>query len=217
MANEPNGRDDFEVDPWHFAGSFLANMLSRSIPDEPSHAAIPWTPFEGSLSGAKVALLSTAGISMKDDTPFDMDYERKHPTRGDSTFRRLRADATADQIEANHLHIDTGYIERDLNVALPLDPGGGGPGRIPGRDALFDHGFSGLRFEPARERVRAGHRRNHEERGGRSGTSRASLTRLLPVRGTGRKEDRGSRYPDGDPQHDLGLPTTRRYAACCRH
>jgi D-proline reductase (dithiol) PrdB len=58
---------------------------------------------------------------MKDDAPFDMDYERKHPTRGDSTFRRLRADATADQIEANHLHIDTGYIERDLNVALPLD------------------------------------------------------------------------------------------------
>lgn len=121
MPNEPNGRDDFEVDPWHFAGSFLANMLSRSIPDEPSYAAIPWTPFEGSLSGAKVALLSTAGISMKDDTPFDMDYERKHPTRGDSSFRRLRADATADQIEANHLHIDTGYIERDLNVALPLD------------------------------------------------------------------------------------------------
>ena len=58
---------------------------------------------------------------MKDDEPFDMEFERRHPTRGDSSFRRLRADATADQIEANHLHIDTGYIERDLNVALPLD------------------------------------------------------------------------------------------------
>ena len=33
---------------------------------------------------------------------------------------RLRADATADDIVANHLHIDTGYIERDLSVALPL-------------------------------------------------------------------------------------------------
>ena len=35
--------------------------------------------------------------------------------------RRLRADATAADVEVNHLHIDTAYIERDLNVALPLD------------------------------------------------------------------------------------------------
>jgi D-proline reductase (dithiol) PrdB len=110
-----------EVDPWRFAGSFLENVLSKSIPDKPSHGPIPWTPLAKPLSQARVALLSTAGISMKDDTPFDMDFERKHPTRGDSSFRRLRSNATAAQIEANHLHIDTGYIERDLNVALPLD------------------------------------------------------------------------------------------------
>ena len=121
MANELDDRGGREVDPWRFTGSFLANLLSRSIPEEPSHPPIPWTPFVKPLSEAKVALLSTAGISMKDDAPFDMEFERQHPTRGDSSFRRLRADATADQIEANHLHIDTSYIERDLNVALPLD------------------------------------------------------------------------------------------------
>ena len=58
---------------------------------------------------------------MKGDTPFDMELERKRPTRGDPSWRPLRADATSDQVEANHLHIDTGYILRDLNVALPLD------------------------------------------------------------------------------------------------
>ena len=121
MANESNGPDGREVDPWRFAGSFLQGILSRSIPDKPSHGEIPWAPFTKPLAEAKVALLSTAGISMKGDTPFDMEYERQNPTRGDSSFRRLRADATAGQIEANHLHIDTGYIERDLNVALPLD------------------------------------------------------------------------------------------------
>jgi hypothetical protein len=47
--------------------------------------------------------------------------ERRNPLRGDPSFRRLRNDATAATIEANHLHIDTGYIERDLNVALPID------------------------------------------------------------------------------------------------
>ena len=128
MANESAGRDasierseDGLVDPWRFAGSFLKGILSKSIPDTPSHAAIPWSAMTKPLTEAKVALLSTAGISMKGDPPFDMDYERQNPTRGDSSFRRLRADATSDTIEVNHLHIDTGYIQRDLDVALPLD------------------------------------------------------------------------------------------------
>ena len=109
-----------EVDPWRYAGSFVKNVLSAQIPDEPSHAAIPWMGVRKPLSESKVALLTTAGVSMKDDAPFDMDYERENPTRGDSGFRKLRSDATASDIVANHLHIDTGYIERDLNVALPL-------------------------------------------------------------------------------------------------
>jgi len=110
-----------QVDPWRFAGGFIKNALGSAIPDEPSHPPIPWTPFEKSLSDAKVALLSTAGLSMKGDEPFDMEFERQNPTRGDGSFRRLRADATAADVDANHLHIDTGFIERDLNVALPLD------------------------------------------------------------------------------------------------
>ena len=120
MSNDPQSQST-EVDPWRFAGGFLKNVLSGSIPDEPSHAEIPWTPVRKPLAQSKVALLTTAGVSMKDDTPFDMDYERQNPTRGDSSFRKLRRDATANDIVANHLHIDTGYIERDLNVALPLD------------------------------------------------------------------------------------------------
>ncbi len=110
-----------EVDPWRFLGSFLAKMLGRAIPAENTYAEIPWTPVEKQLSDSKIALLSTAGLSMKGDEPFDMDFEREHPTRGDSSWRRIHHDATSRDIEANHLHIDTGYIERDLNVALPLD------------------------------------------------------------------------------------------------
>ena len=109
------------VDPWRFAGSFIAKALGSAIPDEPSHPPIPWAPLTKPLSECRVALLSTAGLSMKDDAPFDMDFERANPMRGDSSWRRLANDATSEDIEANHLHIDTGYIERDLNVALPLD------------------------------------------------------------------------------------------------
>jgi len=109
------------VDPWRFTGTFLTGMLERMIPEEPRHGPIPWTPVTKPVSESKVALLTTAGISMRDDAPFDMESERQHPTRGDSSWRRLRADATARDIVANHLHIDTSYIERDLAVALPLE------------------------------------------------------------------------------------------------
>ena len=73
------------------------------------------------LAAARVALLSTAGLSMKGDSPFDMEMERRNPTRGDGSWRAIPADATTGSVVANHLHIDTGYIDRDLNVALPLD------------------------------------------------------------------------------------------------
>lgn len=109
------------VDPWRFAGSMLTRMLSAAIPDAPDHPPIPWTAVTKPLSESRVALLSTAGISMKGDAPFDMESERRHPTRGDGSWRALAADATSDTTVANHLHIDTGYIARDLNVALPLD------------------------------------------------------------------------------------------------
>jgi len=110
-----------EVDPWRFTGTFLKNALGGAIPETPSHDSIPWTPVEKPLAECKIALLTTAGLSMRGDAPFDMELERKRPTRGDPSWRRLRADATSADVEVNHLHIDTGYIERDLNVALPLD------------------------------------------------------------------------------------------------
>jgi D-proline reductase (dithiol) PrdB len=110
-----------EVDSWRFAGSFLKQVLSARIPDAPAYDAVPWSPVRVPLADSKLALLSTAGLSMKGEAPFDMDFERRHPTRGDASWRRLTADAVPERIEANHLHIDTGYLERDLNVALPLD------------------------------------------------------------------------------------------------
>jgi D-proline reductase (dithiol) PrdB len=112
---------DGKVDPWRFAGGFLQKVLSARIPEEPSYDPIPWAAVAKPLAESKVALLSTSGLSMQGDAPFDMEFERKRPTRGDGSWRALRADATGDTIEANHLHIDTGYVRRDINVALPLD------------------------------------------------------------------------------------------------
>ena len=113
--------EQHEVDPWRFTGGFLRKVLSGGIPDTPRHDPIPWTPLTKPLAECRVALLTTAGISMRDDAPFDMEYERQNPMKGDGSYRRIRADATSADVAVNHLHIETSYIERDLDVALPLD------------------------------------------------------------------------------------------------
>jgi D-proline reductase (dithiol) PrdB len=146
MSERAESNTPTEVDPWRFAGGFIAKVLSAGIPDEPFQGEIPWAPVSKPLSESKVALLSTAGLSMQDDEPFDMDGERARPTWGDPSWRKIRSDATSATIRANHLHIDTGYIERDLNVALPLDRlrelvGAGGVG------AMADTHYSIMGFQ----------------------------------------------------------------------
>lgn len=113
--------EPFRVDPWRFAGRFIERALGAAIPDGPSVASVPFSPVRTPLARSRVALISSAGLSRKGDAPFDMELERRNPLRGDPSFRRLPVDTTTGDVEAHHLHIDTGYVERDLNVALPLD------------------------------------------------------------------------------------------------
>lgn len=95
--------------------------MATRIAAQPPPPPIPWTPIAKPLSRARIALLSTAGLSMKGDRPFDLETERRRPSWGDPTFRRIRADASAADVEVSHLHINASFIQRDLNVALPLD------------------------------------------------------------------------------------------------
>lgn len=112
--------DTFEVDSWRFLPPRLARLLRARMEATPTATSIPFTPLATPLAAARIALLSTAGISCPPDPPFDMDTERSNPLWGDPSWRRIPATATAADVEVNHLHIDTSYIRRDLNVALPL-------------------------------------------------------------------------------------------------
>lgn len=113
--------NEHKVDAFRFTGRFIKQMLSAQIAQAPAATSIPWTGVSKPISACKVALLSTAGLSMRDDAPFDMAGERAKPTWGDPSWRRIDRDATSETIDANHLHIDTSYIKRDINVALPVD------------------------------------------------------------------------------------------------
>ncbi len=72
------------------------------------------------LSRTTLALVTSAGISLKTDPPFDMEREKREAIWGDRSYRAIPRGTTEKDIEVNHLHINTSYIKKDINVILPL-------------------------------------------------------------------------------------------------
>jgi D-proline reductase (dithiol) PrdB len=65
-------------------------------------------------------MLSSAGIALKTDRPFDQEGERQNPWWGDPTYRVLPKTATEEDIRVYHMHINAAYAEQDLNCLFPL-------------------------------------------------------------------------------------------------
>jgi D-proline reductase (dithiol) PrdB len=108
------------VDGFLFLPPALRAWISKDIPSQPFSGKIPWTPLEKSISETTFTLMTSAGISMKSDPPFDMEGEKAQPTWGDPSYRQIPKTANENDIEVNHLHVNTAYIKQDLNVMLPL-------------------------------------------------------------------------------------------------
>jgi len=108
------------VDGFRFLPPGLKTWVQTFIPDEDFKGSIPWTPMTKPLSQTTIALVTSAGISLRSDPPFDMEREKREPIWGDRSFRTIPRGTTEKDIEANHLHINTSYIKQDINVILPL-------------------------------------------------------------------------------------------------
>lgn len=123
----------------------IVKTMIASAPRDP----VPWTPLPRPLSEATVALVSTAGLSMLADPPFDTEGEQENPWWGDPSFRVIPRTATEADIVASHLHIETAYIQQDLDVALPLRrlAEAEADGRI-GRVAQAHYSFMGYLLDP---------------------------------------------------------------------
>ena len=108
------------VDGFRFMPPSLSAWIKKDIPAEEFSGDIPWTTLTGPLSKLTFSLMTSAGISMKSDPPFDMEREKKEPLWGDPTHREIPRDATEADIDVNHLHVNTALIKEDMNVILPL-------------------------------------------------------------------------------------------------
>jgi D-proline reductase (dithiol) PrdB len=108
------------VDGFRFLPPGLKTWVQTFIPDEDFKGSIPWTPMTKPLSQTTIALVTSAGISLRSDPPFDMEREKREPLWGDRSFRAIPRGTTEKDIEVNHLHINTTYVKQDINVILPL-------------------------------------------------------------------------------------------------
>ncbi len=80
-----------------------------------------WAPFEKPLAESAIAVLSSAGIFLRDtQESFDVEREKREPTWGDPSWRAIPRDVSQDRIDAAHLHLNTQHVKRDVGVALGL-------------------------------------------------------------------------------------------------
>jgi D-proline reductase (dithiol) PrdB len=108
------------VDGFRFLPPGLKAWVQTFIPDEDFKGPIPWAPMKKPLSQRTLALVTSAGISLRTDPPFDMEREKREAIWGDRSYRAIPRGTTEKDIEVNHLHINTSYIKQDINVILPL-------------------------------------------------------------------------------------------------
>ena len=78
----------------------------------------PWVPLAKDLSECKVALISTAGLHLREDKPFVTDLEG-----GDPSFRVIPSDSNSADILQSHVSIgfDHTAFYKDMNIAFPID------------------------------------------------------------------------------------------------
>jgi D-proline reductase (dithiol) PrdB len=109
------------VDSFRFVsrgtGRMAKSWIAKAEPQE-----IPWTPLSKPLSESTVAMISSGGIRLKDDQPFDQEGERQKPWWGDPSYRVIPKTAQAADVKVDHLHINPDFAEQDLNCLLPLGP-----------------------------------------------------------------------------------------------
>jgi D-proline reductase (dithiol) PrdB len=116
---QPSGKI---VDGFHFLPPSLAAWIRKAIPDAPFAGPIPWAPMKQPVERTAFALVTSAGIRLRSDAPFDMEREKLEPTWGDRGHRRIPKDPVRRrEIAVDHLHINPDYILQDINVMLPID------------------------------------------------------------------------------------------------
>jgi D-proline reductase (dithiol) PrdB len=74
---------------------------------------IPWTPLRRPISDTTVVLISTGGVHLSSDRPFNLN--------SDSTFRVIPKDARPADLAITHQAYDRTDALRDINLVFPIE------------------------------------------------------------------------------------------------
>ncbi|HEX8748190.1 MAG TPA: glycine/sarcosine/betaine reductase selenoprotein B family protein [Pyrinomonadaceae bacterium] len=81
-----------------------------------SRKCVPFTPFEGDLRRATVAIVTAGGVHLKEQEPFNIADEL-----GDLGYRIITHEADSSELMVTHHHYDHTDADQDINVVFPLD------------------------------------------------------------------------------------------------
>jgi D-proline reductase (dithiol) PrdB len=98
-------------------GGRFAHLLSRTIAlpqlRRLTKEKIPWTPLRKPLSESTVVLLTTGGVHMRSDKPFNLN--------SDSTFRVIPKNAQREDLAISHQAYDRTDALKDINLVFPIE------------------------------------------------------------------------------------------------
>ncbi len=75
----------------------------------------PWATLKKPLNHCKIVLISTGGIVLKKDKPFDLKN-----SYGDSSFRRIPQNVKVEDLTISHKYYDHKDADLDPNLILPF-------------------------------------------------------------------------------------------------
>ena len=76
----------------------------------------PWTPFSKKLKECRVALVTTAGVHLRSQPPYNMEDKE-----GDPTFREIPSNASLSELMITHNYYDHRDADLDINIVLPME------------------------------------------------------------------------------------------------
>jgi len=83
------GNTEKVVNGFQFMPPSLGAWIGKDIPAEPFSGDIPWTPLKKPVRETTFTLMTSAGISLTTDRPFDVDREKRWTGRPLSGGQRL--------------------------------------------------------------------------------------------------------------------------------
>jgi D-proline reductase (dithiol) PrdB len=94
-------------------GRWLSRTIARPQLKRLAGSEIPWTPFQTPLAQVVVTLITTGGVHLRSDRPFNLD--------GDPTYRVIPKQAKPRDLAISHQAYDRTDALRDINLVFPIE------------------------------------------------------------------------------------------------